>query len=121
MDEKELETPIKNDVTTEVDEKETFKEMSPARLILRRFFRSKLSLVGIIMIVGLFVFSFLGPEIYTKWGEEQVDRTEVVQQIPTTYTYINEDGVEVTVTQILEHTATINSYADPSSEHLKNR
>ena len=118
MDEKELETPIKNDVTTEVDEKETFKEMSPARLILRRFFRSKLSLIGIIMIVGLFAFSFLGPEIYTKWSEEQVDRTEVVQQIPTTYTYTNEDGVEVTVTQILEHTATINSYADPSSEHL---
>ena len=103
---------------TAVVEKETFKEMSPARLILRRFFRSKLSFVGIIMIVGLFAFSFLGPVIYSKWGEEQVDRKEVVQQIPATYTYVNDDGETVTVTQILEHTATINSYDEPSKEHL---
>ena len=103
---------------TAVVEKETFKEMSPARLILRRFFRSKLSFVGIIMIVGLFAFSFLGPVIYSKWGEEQVDRKEVVQQIPSTYTYVNDDGETVTVTQILEHIATINSYDEPSKEHL---
>ena len=103
---------------TAVVEKETFKEMSPARLILRRFFRSKLSFVGIIMIVGLFAFSFLGPVIYSKWGEEQVDRKEVVQQIPSTYTYVNDDGETVTVTQILEHTATINSYDAPSKDHL---
>jgi len=115
--EKELE-PVVSKENTIVEEKETFKEMSPARMILRRFFRSKLSLVGIIMIVGLFVFSFLGPVVYSKWGEEQVDRKEVVQQIPSTFTYENEDGETVTVTQILEHTSTINSYASPSSEHL---
>ena len=78
--EKELE-PVVSKENTIVEEKETFKEMSPARMILRRFFRSKLSLVGIIMIVGLFAFSFLGPVVYSKWGEEQVDRKEVVQQI----------------------------------------
>ena len=103
---------------TLVEEKETFKEMSPIRLILRRFFRSKLSLVGLIMIIGLFVFSFLGPVVYSKWGEEQVDRKEVVQQIPMTYTYTDESGEKITVTQILEHTSTINSYASPNGEHL---
>lgn len=121
--EKETTIPEENKSTevtddTAVVEKETFKEMSPARLILRRFFRSKLSLVGIIMIVGLFAFSFLGPVVYSKWGEEQVDRKEVVQQIPSTYTYTDENGETITVIQILEHTATINSYDSPSKDHL---
>ncbi len=43
---------------------ETYKEMSPMRLVLRRFFRSKLSIVGLVMIVALFLFSFLGPVVY---------------------------------------------------------
>ena len=109
-----------NDVNqVEQDEfEETYKQMSPFKLILRRFFRSKLSLVGIVMIVALFLFSFLGPVVYSKWGEEQVDRTEVVQHIPSTFTYLDENGNEVRVTQILEHISTINSYANPSGEHL---
>ena len=118
MAELEKEPIVSKENTTEVEEKETFKEMSPIRLILRRFFRSKLSLVGLLMIIGLFLFSFLGPVVYSKWGEEQVDRREVVQQIPMTYIYTNEFGEEITVTQILEHTSTINSYASPNGEHL---
>ena len=49
---------------------ETYQEMSPIRLVMRRFFRSKLSLVGLIMVVFLFLFSFLGPVVYNRWGEE---------------------------------------------------
>ena len=41
----------------------TYKEMSPFRLVMRRFFRSKLSIVGLVMIVFLFLFSFMGPVI----------------------------------------------------------
>ena len=47
------------ETSTNEEEKETYKEMSPIRLILRRFFRSKLSIVGLVIIVFLFVFSFL--------------------------------------------------------------
>ena len=64
-----------------VEEQQTYKEMSPFQLILRRFFRSKLSIVGLVMIVFLFAFSFLGPVIYTRvneWGEATVDRGEFV-------------------------------------------
>lgn len=118
MSENKIPTEVVEVEETTIETKETFKEMSPIRLILRRFFRSKLSLVGLIMLVLLFLFSFLGPVIYQKWGEETVDRREVIQQITSTYTYIDETGKEVKVTQILEHTATINSYANPSSEHL---
>lgn len=118
MSENKIPTEVVEVEETTIETKETFKEMSPIRLILRRFFRSKLSLIGLIMLVLLFLFSFLGPVIYQKWGEETVDRREVIQQITSTYTYIDETGKEVKVTQILEHTATINSYDNPSSEHL---
>lgn len=107
--------------TAEAEEKargqETYREMSPIRLIARRFFRSKLSIVGLVMIVFLFLFSFLGPVIYNKWGEETVDRTKVVQTISETYTYTNEAGEEIIVTQVLQH-ADYNYLAGPSSEHL---
>ena len=40
--------------------------MSPTRMVLRRFFRSKLSVAGIIMIVALFLFCWVGPVVYTQ-------------------------------------------------------
>ena len=113
-----VEVVTKENDVIEIEDVQTFKEMSPMRLILRRFFRSKLSLVGLIMIIGLFLFAFLGPVIYTKWGETTVDRSEVVREIKTTYSYVDQNGKEITVTEIIEHTSTINSYDEPSSEHL---
>ena len=100
------------------DLKETFKEMSPIRLILRRFFRSKLSLVGILMIVFLFAFSFLGPVIYQKWGEETQDQTEVTREIILDYTIYDDNGNEIKITQVLEHSSPLNTLADPSKDHL---
>lgn len=95
-----------------------YKEMSPLRMVGRRFFRSKLSIVGLVMIVFLILFSFLGPVIYDKWGEETVDRTRVVQEIVSTYTYVDENGQEITVQEVLKHESDANYYADPSKDHL---
>ena len=95
-----------------------YKEMSPLRMVGRRFFRSKLSIVGIVMIVFLVLFSFLGPVIYDRWGEETVDRTEVIVTVRNSYEYIDEDGQTVVVKEVLQHTSNINSYADPSKDHL---
>ena len=47
--------------------------MSPTRMVVRRFFRSKLSVVGLIMIVALFLFCWVGPIVYTQWGETTQD------------------------------------------------
>ena len=102
----------------EVEEKETFKEMSPMRLIMRRFFRSKLSLVGLIMIVFLFLFSFLGPVVYSKWGETQQDKTEAIKSTVLEYKVTDEFGNEVIITQILDHSTSLNSLANPSKDHL---
>ena len=101
-----------------VEEQQTYKEMSPMQLVLRRFFRSKLSIVGLIMVAFLFLFSFLGPVIYSVWGEIQVDRGEFIEQHYTEYTYVNDLGEEITVTEIVETVNTINQYAPPSSLHL---
>lgn len=75
------ETINQEENTSEIIPEQTYKEMSPLRLVLRRFFRSKLSLVGIILIVALFLFSFLGPVVYQKWGEETVDRTQKFKKL----------------------------------------
>jgi peptide/nickel transport system permease protein len=110
----------------EVVVEETYKEMSPTQLVARRFFRSKLSIVGIIMIVALFAFSFLGPVIYTKWGEVTVDRTEIVEEITKNYPYVDEsgspvldeNGKQIMVTEIIQHVNDKNNYASPSKDHL---
>ena len=111
-----------NDENNNNDEKDeltnTYKEMSPFKLILRRFFRSKLSIVGLVMLVGLFVFAFLGPVVYNNWGETEVDRTEVIETSVTPITVKLEDGTEVTLYEEIQLIRTTNSYADPSSTHL---
>ena len=124
-EEKELKINSTEEVVQE-EQKETYKEMSPIKLILRRFFRSKLSLVGIILIVFLFAFSFLGPLFYNSdtreafgfgWGETEVDRTPVVEIVENLYTYIDPNGNEIEVTQQIEITKTINDKAAPSLLH----
>ena len=116
MEDKELlETEV---VESESQEKEeTYKEMSPMKLILRRFFRSRLSVVGLVILVFLFAFAFLGPVVYNQWGETEVDRTQVITYIDVEKTYINEFGEEITVIQRLE-IASDNLKAPPSWDHL---
>ncbi|MBO5271028.1 MAG: hypothetical protein J6B77_09595, partial [Clostridia bacterium] len=47
--------------------------MSPTQMVLRRFFRSKLSIVGLALIVGLFLFCWLGPLVYNEWEQGESD------------------------------------------------
>lgn len=100
------------------DFEDTYKEMSPFRLILRRFFRSKLSIVGIIMVVALFLFSFLGPVVYQKWGETTVDRSITTREIESTNICKDANGKEITIIEVLEHSSEINDYSSPNKNHL---
>ena len=98
----------------EASEEVTYKEMSPLRLVARRFFRSKLSIVGIVMIVFLFVFAFLGPVVYNAWGEESVDLGGRVLDLFAPYEDANGN-------RVMEHIifeSDVNSYASPSWSHL---
>ncbi len=106
-----------NDEENTAEEAATYREMSPMQLVLRRFFRSKLSIVGLIMIVALFLFSFLGPVFYTRWGEMQVDDTIVVTEVETFHDFVNENGETVQVVEIVKIEGK-NYLAAPGGEHL---
>lgn len=95
-----------------------YKEMSPLQMVARRFFRSKLSIVGLVMIVFLILFSFLGPVVYNSWGEETVDRKTVSTTIQNTYEQRTDDGEVIKIQEVLEHLSDINLYDSPSKEHL---
>ena len=87
--------------------------MSPGRMVLRRFFRSKLSVVGLIMIISLFAFCWLGPVFYSQWQPDEVDyggKTEYTSSVVTL-----PDGT--TFTQVVENEETLNSLAKPSLSH----
>ena len=92
------------------------KLMSPARMVARRFFRSKLSVVGLIMLAFLFLFCFLGPVVYDKWGEVEVDNTPIVEYTTKTLTY-EKNGQTYTIKQVTEKTEKENALAPLSAEH----
>ena len=102
---------------TEVPLDKNVKLMSPTRMVVRRFFRSKLSIVGLIMVVGLFLFSFVGPLVYTQWGEIELDESGKTEYSvsQTTYTV---NGREYVVRQTTEKSLKDNFLAPPSSEHI---
>ncbi len=88
--------------------------MSPTRMVVRRFFRSKLSLAGIIMLASLFVFCWLGPVVYQRWGETETDRFGASQ-------YYFDEAVSVDGTPFIQVTKDgkeINDLAAPSGSHI---
>ena len=87
--------------------------LSPTRMVIRRFFRSKLSVVGLIMLISLFVFCWLGPVVYQKWGETETDRSGTQEY--TDFVIESEEGDFV---QIIATHNDINALAMPSQEHL---
>ncbi len=91
--------------------------MSPTQMVVRRFFRSKLSIVGLIMVVGLFLFSFAGPLVYREWGEIELDESGKTEYAvnETTYTV---NGKTYTVRQTTEKFLKDNFLAKPSAEHI---
>ena len=98
---------------------ENVKALSPMRLVLKRFFRSKLSIVGLSIIIFLFLFSFLGPVIFTRWGELDIDRGKnITQTVDQSFTdALLPDGSSVEITQVSVTPQDINSLAAPSAKH----
>ena len=84
---------------------ESVKIISPGRMVAKRFFRSNLSIVGLVILIGLFLFSFIGPLISPYGQIEKVDVIQVVRTIEEYSTII--DGQEYTFYEIKESTRTI--------------
>ncbi len=104
-------------VDTEVPLDKNVRLMSPTRMVVRRFFRSKLSIIGLVMVISLFIFSYLGPLVYTEWGEIELDESGKTEYSVTTSTY-TVNGVEYTVRQTTEKYLKDNFLASPSAEHI---
>ena len=113
----ELEMKKEEAVDAELPLDKNVRLMSPTRMVVRRFFRSRLSIIGLIMVISLFLFSFVGPLVYTQWGEIELDesgKTEYASSV-TTYTV---DGQEYTLRQTTEKYLKDNFLSAPSSEHI---
>ncbi|MCI5791078.1 MAG: ABC transporter permease [Clostridiales bacterium] len=104
-----------NVVEEESIEEITGRTLSPGRIVLKRFFRSKLSMTGLIILVILFLFSFIGPlfDFFPFiWGERVSDESVTVTE---------EYGKEVTIGDETVYIVTFaqpSNYLAPSGTHL---
>jgi len=82
--------------------------VSPFKLVLKRFFRSRLSVIGLVVFLALLLFSYLGP-VFVPWGESEIDRSPAQRitysNIP--HTAVDSEGNEYTY-------YTISSYQAPN-------
>ena len=139
LEKKQTEEQKAEVVDTEVPLDKNLRLMSPTMMVVRRFFRSKLSIIGLVMVIGLFLFSFVGPiflsetptmkevggverpeyvENNGKWGETELDKsgkTTISVPVKVTYTI---DGKEYVVYQTLETAHIYNSLEAPSANHI---
>lgn len=71
---------------------ERAKVLSPGMTVVKRFFRSKLSVIGLAILIFLFAFSFLGPLI-SKWGQSggggSIGTVKDHDSVPVQGTYIS--------------------------------
>jgi peptide/nickel transport system permease protein len=122
---------------TEKLEAATMRTLSPARIVMKRFFRSKLSITGLVILITLFVLSFIGPLFQFLpfiWPEQKADNDNpVLQEFVTEQTVwllngskIDAEGNPVTeetegaVSQIV-YIVTYSEptiYLKPSGDHL---
>ena len=113
-DSKQLDLQEAVDTETPLDK--NVRLMSPTQMLLRRFFRSKLSIVGLVMIISLFLFCFAGPLVYTRWDQTDIDKSGSVDYASSELTY-EVNGVTYTVRQMLETVKSDNMLSGPSSVH----
>ncbi|MDE5600919.1 MAG: ABC transporter permease [Clostridia bacterium] len=72
----------------------TGRTLSPGRIVMKRFFRSKLSMTGLVILIALFLFSFFGPLFDVLpfiWGEKESDRSTNVEKAFATEVIIDAD------------------------------
>lgn len=56
-----------------LDDEQRVKILSPGMLVAKRFFRNKLAVAGLVILVAMFIFSFIGGMV-SPYGESQVFR-----------------------------------------------
>ena len=72
---KDSEKKIDQHVSTSqaLDDEQRVKVLSPGMLVMKRFFRNKLAMAGLVILIAMFLFSFVGG-VVSPYGESQVFR-----------------------------------------------
>lgn len=120
----ETEDAVESEAAAELEAEESVMRdvriVSPASLVFKRFFRSRLSVIGLIMFIALLLFSFVGPML-SGWGETEVDRSPgVTTYTPLMTTFVGADGESYTVVQLVSDTPSVNIHAPMFSYGIKN-
>lgn len=77
MSDKNLETTKNNEAESySLNDDRRVKVLSPSALVVKRFFRNRLAVLGLIMLVAMFTFSFIGGLISPYGQDEQFYRYE---------------------------------------------
>ncbi len=106
---------------------DSVRTLSPGQMVLKRFFRSKLSMVGLVTLIFLFLFSFVGPELKFLpfvWSETELDNSTgktVTTEKTISYSHTNPETGKVesfTAISVSTQVLTSNIEAMPSKEHL---
>ena len=98
------------------------KVLSPMATVMKRFFRSKLSVIGLVTLIVLFIFSFVGP-IFSPWAEnEGTALDKKPENILPQYTYsmikyTDSEGEAVQALDITITTPTKNVLGEITGEH----
>ena len=101
-------------------EEVTSRTLSASRMVMKRFFRSKLSITGLVILISLFFFSFVGPVFQFLpfvWPEQDADYSTSVKEEYTTEVVVpgaNGEDYSVFIVTFSEPS----NYLEPSSTHL---
>ncbi len=71
MNEKEKKVQEQEDLGAQALELNLEKVITPGQLVLKRFLRNRLSIIGIVILVSMFLFAFIGP-FFTGYTPEEV-------------------------------------------------
>ena len=87
--------------TKRLDDERRVRVLSPGMLVFKRFTRNRLAVVGSIIIVAMFIFSFIGG-VLSPYEEDQVFRTTTMESKTyagvrenTDFLYTDADGSEL--------------------------
>ncbi|MCL2862166.1 MAG: ABC transporter permease [Firmicutes bacterium] len=108
---------LNNDAANEEkkdSEQEMTRGLSPGRIVLRRFLKSKLTIAGLCVLAFLFLFSFLGPVIFRTGYQNEIHRAQVYHDS----VWIPIEGTSIRVFQRFDESQNrIYRYGNPSSDH----
>lgn len=104
--------------STALDDEQRVRVLSPGMLVAKRFIRNKLAMVGLVILVFMFLFSFIGGAV-SPYGEAEVFRTtEVVLKdyAGATYSdeflYTEQEGLKLPSSAISKFILAVNNKQD---------